>query len=436
LCMNAERVTITQSVARATARGSGAAVKHTRRAVVRPGPDCGARVAGLDPGQYEAALEDAGGQVLSSRRFEVADTVFSDVVFDASARLSGRVLFNERPLSSAVLEFRAKDGEFTPAEGVPGPIRARADTQGRYAVDFATPGAYWVQLRNNTIRIPGEFGLVHLRPGENTYDLDLTGGSVVLKLVNLDRGGGRLGILIAQTEPRVRDGSPGTVLYVESDDSRLHDGEFAIEGLAFGEYSIRVTQQPAHAGARPKSGAASVRLTEHQPETTAPLTLAENDGLFVLIDAHGSPVRGARVYGHGMRAREVQPGQFSLDGIPPDLTLQVRAPGYTPLCRVAGNGVTTLLLDPGRPVEVRFPNVRMSGPGGAIAWEGSHCPIALDAFPFKQLPDGPDGSRRFIVSHFPSVHAVTLIYAGQPLGPLLVTGEILEIPDHPVFGKR
>jgi hypothetical protein len=161
--------------------------------------------------------------------------------------------------------------------------------------------------------------------------------------------------------------------------------------------------------------AVALSLSEDKPTASVTLVLQENVGRLRLIDQAGTPVQGARVYGDPKSVIEVEPGMYSLAGVPPGTPLNVRASGFTPTCRLApSNATTAVVLDDGRPMEVQFPllspEVRAYGsPMGHLSWPGSDCLIALSAFPYVKLPEAPDGAARFLLSlsHFPTTNSLT-----------------------------
>ena len=191
----------------------------------------------------------------------------------------------------------------------------------------------------------------------------------------------------------------------------------------------------------PKKSAAGVKVTVSlplstavpfaAPETAVTLILEDNNGRLVLIDPQGNPVGGAEVHRNGVNPRDIEPGTFSLAGVPPNFPLYIRARGYAPTCRTAQpNVVTTVNLDLGRTVEIQFPGLRNSevdSPWGEIQWAGADCLVALDAFPFAKLAPGPNDMPRFAVSNFPVAAVLVHTFQGQP-SQTISAGSVIVIP--------
>ena len=430
ICSEAVRIGIKHLSIESTTSPDGTRATRTLTtdvARIEPVSECETVVGGLRPGEYELVLDKREGQAPVRRQFQVQDNALTDVVIEpVGNRLSGKITLNGRPLAEATVEFMTAE---SPTRSV---ARGTTDAHGNYAAHFEKPGRYRATLRLHGVSLPGDARQVEVPAGETIFDWALTGGTLTVKLENLSPGTSRLVSLIAsQIEPRVTDGRPGFYHSLRPDDPELMQGKVTLRGLGFGTYTIKAQQEPARRGDRTQtSPEVGFTLSEQNRDVSVTLVLADNFGQIVLTDVSGTPVRGARIYMSGASARETEPGMYSMDGIAPGAPLQIRAAGYTPLCRFAPETSVTVVLDAGRTVEVQFPGLdgKEASPWGWIQWRGSDCRVALDAFTFTKLTTGADGVPRFGISNFPAVGDVSHTFLNEPARGYQVLYGVLVIP--------
>jgi hypothetical protein len=363
---------------------------------------CNLRIGGLIPGEYDVGILNMQDQTATRKRLRVLADDVSTLLIEAPAnRLSGRVTLNGRPLGAATLEFRPKSSPLSA-------VRGMTDEQGRYSAELEKPGPYLITLRIGAAPAAGQQGAVTVVEGDNTFNWDIKGGSLTVKVSNIDHASrAAVDFSVEQTSPAVIDGRSGFVHSVKADHPDLMKGAYQYPALGFATYTIRASQARADANGKARtSRPVTFTLSEQAPATTVTLMLTENSGLLILTDPGGGGVRGASLYGDGLSASEKEPGTYSMEGIPPGHQLQVRATGFVPTCRTApDNSATRVVLDRGRAVEAEFPGLdsAAASPAGVISWVGADCRVALDAFAYSKLPPAADGTPRFLVANFPSV---------------------------------
>jgi hypothetical protein len=427
VCSEATRILIRHLSIESTKFPDGAQATRTLISDVttlQPVPGCEPVIGGLTPGEYELVLDKRQSDAQVRRRFEVRTDVLTDLVIEpARTRLSGKVTLNGRHFDAVTIEFRPEGQSKPVASG-------RTDERGTYTADFDKPGPYYATLRLRNVPLAGQQRLIEVPAGETTFDWAVIGGALTVRIDNVATNGGYVWLYVDQKDPPVIDGRSGFFHSIRSDDPELAQGKLVFPGMAFAGYEVRATQQPAQKGDRTRaSRQLRFAISERDPSVTVTLVLVDNFGQIVLTNPAGAPIAGARIYSSGASARETEPGIYSMDGVPPGLPLNIRATGYTPLCRLAPETTTTVVLDAGRTVEVQFPGIdgKEERPWGWLQWSGSDCRVALDAFPFTKLPTGADGVPRFAISHFP--HANDVGHSlGEPMRPYQVLYGVLVIP--------
>jgi hypothetical protein len=427
VCSEAARVLVTHLSIETVKSPDGGQTTRTMTsdaARIQPVPECEPVVGGLKPGEYELVLDKRQTDAQVRRRFEVRADVLTDVIIEpAGTKLAGKVTLNGRPLPQATVEFIPKGSSKPTAQGA-------TDERGNYLADFDKPGPYYVTLRLRGVPVAGQQRLIEVPAGETTFDWAVTGGTVTVKIENVIAGGGYIWLYVNQMDPPVVDGRSGFFHTIRSDDPELAKGSLVFRGPTFASYEIRATQQPAQKGDRTRaSRQLKFAISERDPDVTVTLPLEDNFGQIALTDPAGAAITGASIYSSGAMARQVEPGIYSMDGVPVDLPLQIRAKGFTPLCRLAPDTPTTIVLDAGRTVEVQFPGLdgMEPSPWGWLQWPGSDCRIALDGFPFTKLPTGADGVPRFAVSNFPHAQNVSHFLSEQGRSYQVLYG-VLVIP--------
>jgi hypothetical protein len=427
VCSEATRIVIRHLSIENTKLPDGAQATRTLirdAATMQPVPECEPVFGGLGPGEYELVLDKRQTAAIIRRRFEVRSDSLTELVIEpAGTKLAGKVTLNERPLPQAIVEFIPKGSSKPTAQGA-------TDERGNYLADFDKPGRYYATLRLRGVPVAGQQREIEVPAGETTFDWAVTGGTVTVRIENVITGGGYIGLYVNQTDPPVVDGRSGFFHSIRSDDPELAKGSLVFRGPTFASYEIRATQQPARKGDRTRtSRQLRFTISEREPDVTVTLPLEDNFGQIALTNPAGAPITGARIYSSGASGRETEPGIYSMDGVPPGLPLQIRAAGYTPLCRLAPDTPITVALDAGRTVEVRFPGLdgKEDSPWGWLQWPGSDCRIALDGFPFTKLPTGADGVPRFAISNFPHAENVSHFLSEQARSYQVLYG-VLVIP--------
>jgi hypothetical protein len=255
--------------------------------------------------------------------------------------------------------------------------------------------------------VGGQQGSVDIAEGDNNFNWDIKGGSLTVKVSNVDQGSRTpVDFSVEQIDPAVVSGRSGFVHSVKASDPDLMKGAYQYPGLGFATYTIRASQARATANGKTRTSLpVTFTLSEQTPSSSVTLALIENSGLVILTDPDGGRVSGAKVYGNGLSSSEIESGTYSMEGIPPGHQLQVRAAGFAPTCRTAPDGIAmSVALDRGRAVELEFPGLdpATTSPVGVISWFGADCRVALDGFAYSKLPNGPDGTPRFLIANFPA----------------------------------
>lgn len=427
-CAQATGVRIATVASSETKNSSGTArATVTHNVAVLEHNSCRRSIAGLPAGEYQVTTLGGPNSTSASSHVPVRPGVLSPLLLELGRiHVSGKVMLNGRPFRQGLLDF-LQEGSSRPAG------RAQTDETGRYDVNLDSPGSYRVKLRSTRSQLLGQEKSVQLAEGENAFDWFVKGGMLTVRLKGQNTpNGGDLTLTLIQTSPRVVTGTPGLTMRLKADDPAVVAGEIAFDGIGFAEYTVRAVQVSVGSGDHSKASSDQpATITEAKPETAVTLILEDNNGRLVLIDPQGNPVGGAEVHRNGVNPREIEPGTFSLDGVPPNFPLYIRARGYAPTCRTAQpNVVTTVNLDPGRTVEIQFPGLRNSevdSPWGEIQWAGADCMVALDAFPFAKLAPGPDDMPRFAVSNFPLAAVLVHTFQGLP-GQTISAGSVIVIP--------
>jgi hypothetical protein len=374
---------------------------------------------------------------VARRRFDVTAGILTPLLFEAAkTTVSGTLTLNDRPFRGAVVQF------FTGTDRQPD-AEAHPDEHGAYAAELREPGKYRVSLSASGVPLLGQDRTLDAVEGENIFDIKVVGGTLMLKFENLHKPvGGRIQIRISEAHPQPVTGGwtrADINRFVDADDPLLADDELVLPGIGIAEYLVSATQEGLGTGEpRRVTDTVAVALTESRPEASATLRFRPNMAELLLTNRRGDRVRGARVYGRGSSAREVEPGIYALDGIAPGTELQVRAGGYTPTCQLASaNGRTEVVLDTGRTVEVRFPGLSPGGgPPGEISGGLFPCPVSLAAFPNVELPADADGARRVLLSNFPQVYEFIHTILGRNAQPIAATGDVFIVPFRPLIGRE
>ena len=337
---------------------------ETKSTVLRArGSDCRWRIAGLSPGTYEAVLRARTGSAGRQRFTITAQTVTEVAVPSPTVQVAGIVLLKHEPVNDATLAFEHAQGAMS---------TTTTDASGRYLASLDKAGEYRVVLR--AASTTPKTRKITLIEGWNDLDWSIPPGGTL----TIDVRGGR-----ADT--------PITVL-VESRSSSKMDAIGAGEqpriektGLEFETYHVSAAQGNVGVSREVKA----VVLTEEHPEAVVEVELVESRSVLTITDPMGALVRQASIRPIspsglgpvGRAPREMQPGVYALDGLPPGTQLRIRSAGFAPVCRtVRLNENVSATLTEGRPLTLQLPTgmtladmalIRVSG------LAGSDCPLNL-----------------------------------------------------------
>ncbi len=373
----------------------------------------------LPPGPYVVGLEGPRGSG-GSEAFEVAAGRTVEVAIPPpTVMVSGRVLFNDRPLSGVNLRFGRSPG----LDGVAPFGVATSDADGRYALVLDRPGAFYYSTRRADLPMGMRLMTpVTLQAGANVLDVSTTGteirvtvhgwnGSTPTTIAFAPTGSDqtRLPVLLADRLPPSLDltlhaGDPPT-----ASEMNLDDAVYRV--LAY---------QPT--GALVSSEATVVTIDRTHPVAEVALDLVRNEGRLTIRDDTGQLVSGAIVTpSSGLaalsRLQETAPGIYALAGVPAGADLLIRPPaGFAPSCRVA-------TLEPrqeaditrGRSTDAVFERHGLSGPvalGLLSGVDGANCPVPLTLFAYEHTPGESGDLPHGHFADFPQSRTLTFDYQG------------------------
>jgi len=371
----------------------------------------------LPPGPYVVGLEGPQGSG-GSEAFEVAAGRTVEVAIPPpTVTVSGRVLFNDRPLSGVHLQFaRSPDRDGVAPFGV-----ATSDADGRYTLVLDRPGEFYYSAPGADVSMP-LMRPVTLHAGANVLDVVRTGMEIRVTLHGWD-GSTPTTIAFAPT------GSDQTRLPVllenrlpPSLDVTLRAGDPpTARERNLGDAVYRVlAYQPT--GALVSNTAPVVTIDPTHPVAEVTLDLVRNEGKLTIRDGTGQLVSGVIVTpSSGLvalpRLPETAPGVYALAGIPSGADLWIRPPaGFAPSCRVATLAPSQeAVLTRGRSTDAVFERHGLSGPvalGLLSGVDGANCPVPLTLFTYEHTPgesgDLPHG--HFV--DFPQSRTLTFDYQG------------------------
>jgi hypothetical protein len=174
----------------------------------------------------------------------------------SATRVFGTVTLNGKPFTQAEVEFTPVDSSKPVASGA-------IDSRGSYELELPKPGVYVATLRLRYVPIGGQQKSVEVGPGGSRFDWAVVGGTLAVRLENVQLGaaGGRIQIDIQQIEPAVSDGRPGLTRMLQSDAPELQANAIEFSGMAFGTYTVRASQRPARDGILLASSGPSTRMS-------------------------------------------------------------------------------------------------------------------------------------------------------------------------------
>ena len=198
----------------------------------------------------------------------------------------------------------------------PGPINARVDKQGAYALTGVPPGHAVIYVYGGGVSFQKAVDM----PAEQDVTLDIvfpTGARLSGRVTQDGKPAARKNVWIGPADRK------NDLLYRAS---TSEDGEYEIEGLAPGDYRLRADEDIS----RPVTIAGDAVLNIEIPSVQLSARVVEDGG--------SVPIVGATVYVRGSapetaRVRSDKQtddfGQFSLTGIEPgEVVLEVYKPGY------------------------------------------------------------------------------------------------------------
>jgi hypothetical protein len=291
------------------------------------------------------------------------------------------VLFNGKPAAGATLSFLGR----TPTGGALPRVTVGAD--GRYSISLPASGDYTMAASfSETVMTGPHRTQVRLVDGKNTYDWNLTGGSITVLVTGWDR---RMPLQLSLIGSGMQSMS-------------TYDGStfpIRLAGLPPGGYTVaaRITGVAASREVKP------VTIDATNPEVTITLEMAANAYVLRVKDDTGAPVTGLNMLAVPLgRLAETSPGTYSLADVPVGTELTLRPPpAYAATCNITTTaGDSELVLTRGRPVEMVFlkPTTSPVPPGTMVFGSGPvRCLVPMSRFQFTKLDSPPTESRFLIV---------------------------------------
>jgi len=376
-----------------------------------PTKDCRWSFNSLPAGTYVAALHSPQGSN-GSRDFHITaeSSSVSITVPEPAARISGRLLFSDRPIADAQIEFvRVPAGD-----GIDAITTTNTDGDGRYTATLNRPGHYAVvtTIGANPLQGPNPpiWDWTEVVTGSNSWDIVRSGTVLAIRLHGRD------------------EQSPTTVIVRRGDTTKLamvQPGDHPITyqlNIDYGQYQV-LAYQP---GRRVSAGPGTSAISQANQVATIDLELVDNHSTLSVLDEQSKRPVSVLVTGwSGQRTfanvRALSPGIYDLSPIPPgtEIVVQPRGEHLVPSCRVVGlNEQATVLLKLGRGVDAIFERRGLAGPLGLLSGvEGSNCPIPLSTFQYQRMATPVGAPARGTFQNFPSSRQLLFNYAdlAQPV---------------------
>ena len=311
--------------------------------------------------------------------------------------VSGRVLFNGRPLPDVLLRFQHE----APRESVPASVTfARSDDAGRYLAQLPEWGSYVVSGTFDERSLPRQ--QVSFQSSE--HDIVYQGAALEVTLTGLE------------------DNATAKVV--------VRAGSYAQEATLRYPHKRRILPLPPlsytivayDVAGRVSREVRAVTFDAAHLEAAVELDLAPNPAELTIRDETGRPVSRLAVNPWGgtvipVRIPEVEPGRYRLAGVPAGVELHIRpVDDWMPVCRKAPfGGRLDVVLTRGRRAEVSFTRLGVVGPVGTLSGvEGSDCPVPFNFFRMDRLAIGPDETPRGIIRNFPVSKDLLFEFRGLP----------------------
>jgi hypothetical protein len=340
-------------------------------------------LAGLRPGAYTVELTSSSTGLKVKEPLAITSQAVTAVSLSApTVRLFGRVTISKRPPASGTRVLLQPANLSDPDQET----RVALQFDGTFEARVRVPGPYLVRLVSMPIAGIGATREVSLKEGYNELNWDVDGGTLKLGIKNWDRSS-----FVEVTLSRVKSPESGPTSQQAVSASEVTSGigvqdelPVTIEALELAEYVIKA-RQLIRGGIPRVSTPVTVSLTSARSTAEVELELFPYESVIRLVDGSGQPVTGAQVRTVEGPVRETEPGAFSINGKHgnPGTEVQIRAPGYTPMCKAAPpNGVSvTVNLRVGQPAVLRYlGRDDLSRPVGQILPPGSDCWVSLSEF--------------------------------------------------------
>ena len=365
-------------------------------------PPCRREVEGLSAGDYEAQIVRGGDspETLSASRFTVLAGQRAEVALSPSVRVAGRVAFaDDTPAGGLTLRFSSGGRTWN----------ARTDLSGQYAAVLGGPGDYEVTLRAADAAASASFTRA-LQAGAQREDFRL--GETRLT-VRLRGSGGKPLEEAAQLVLTTTAGRRITGAYAAGEEE-----EAQFVGLDHGRYTLTART----ASGLTSLGAATVSLTAREPEVQVEIAMGRHQGRLVVVDEAGRPVARAAASAGGRDLEPAGDGAFPLADVAVGEWLNVRAEGYTPVCRVLqAQDLTEARITLVQPTE----GVTLHAPP-QLAWQdarlrglpGSDCPVEIHALGVSLQMEA---DRTSLALRLPRGRFELLL--GESASPLVAPGE-------------
>lgn len=330
-------------------------------------------IAGLSPGSFELAVVSREGSTASAQA-DVRDQQTTAVTIEKRRVIvTGVATLNGRPLVGETLRFVPRPGSRADGTSV------ETDSSGFYRVDLPQAGDYSIAI-GTPEWVSGPRAT--FKEGENTQDLALRGGSIVVGVNGWDRE--------TPTVVAVNGPTSNNLTIRRGDDLPV-----AVRGLAFGSYRVSAAQQTGLVSRETKA----VTLDEAHPEAKLEIDLVANAGRVLVRDSTGALLEGASVRQGAVRLARESPGVLRAAGVAPGSMLLVTAPGFVPTCIVATLADRDVLLSHGQPAVIQLPS-DLSRAGGYFIDLRSECPVPMNLYELTSATAGELQPVRYSVAAF------------------------------------
>ena len=355
---------------------------------------CSNTIAGLRPGDYEASFRSNQG-LLATQRFVVASQAISAVRLSGfPVRVLGKVLLNNKPLQAATITFVRVDD----LNGQK--VTADTDSDGSFEAHLAAPGTFNVAFGEARYSFLGTERDVVLHAGDNVVEWSVRGGAVRVNLLGWDHV--TPVTLILRHLQMTKPGLVGDGVRLTASDTV----PVVLRGIAYGDYAVQARQHDPTGTIPDRIAGATITLDGRRDEVPVTLELKERRAIVRVVDTNHNPIEDASVGVNGEQlVRSDAPGVFVADDIAPGVRVMVRAPGFTPLCRMIPDdrAVTEIVVDRGAVVQIDYSEgAGLSEPSGFLAWSGSDCKVLLSLFEFRSLSSSSDSTASFLITNFPN----------------------------------